>query len=260
MKKGLSVPSLFALTILVAGGLAAAFYVLNNPNTLSFPGKSSTSTTMGENIRPAPILAPPSISWTTKPEAMPGGAIKMGFKVDGSAMLQDIRMRITPAASVPGADKQTDVMDVPAYALPRKSVEWDGNMDLTGSLLAGMPVMLQLEAEDADKRVSRSEEVMLTLPERTFNNPLAKAIYSARKMLQDDPTKRLDALRALAVLLQGRDHFKDHDLTLLTLRSAAVRIALDKSDEGLRSALDLLWHAAIMFEENQVRLAVRYRN
>ncbi len=80
---------------------------------------------------------------------------------------------------------------------------------------------------------------------------MAQALYTLRKGLQQDPnTRRNDALRALAGLLQQRGNFDNQDLTLLTLRSAAVRIALDNTDEGLQSALDLLWHAALLFEEN----------
>ena len=57
-------------------------------------------------------------------------------------------------------------------------------------------------------------------------------------------------LKTLAALLGQPVLFTDQDLTLLTLRSAAVRIALDTSPDGMKTSLDLLWHAALLFEEN----------
>jgi len=110
---------------------------------------------------------------------------------------------------------------------------------------------VQIIAQDNDKREGSSETVSITLPEHTFHHPVAKTIYSLRKGLREDPqNKRLETLRSLAVLLQQRNNFEKNELTLLTLRSAAVRIALDKTNDGLRTALDLLWHAAVLFEDS----------
>lgn len=204
-----------------------------------------------ETARPDPTLAPPVVSWTTPPENAAQGRIAMAFKIGASAPLRSVKISISPVVQPPGMYVDKEIMEVPTYIIGRKSLDWDGQIDLTGSLLAGMPVVLQIIAQDNDRREGQSDTVSITLPEHNFNHPVAKAIYSLRKTLREDPqNKRLDALRGLAVLLQQRDNFEHNELTLLTLRSAAVRIALDKTNDGLRSALDLLWHAAILFEDS----------
>ncbi len=200
-------------------------------------------------------LSAPAIQWVRQPSAGERGRLSMAFKVEASTPLRTLQVHIMPIVKMNGLNTEKDVRDVPAWLLTQKTINWDGEMDLTASPLAGQPVTVEIQAVDEDKREASSDVVSITLPERNFNQPLAKAIYNLRKALREEPEKRNDALRALATLLQQRDRFDGHELTLLTLRSAAVRIALDRSDDGLRSALDLLWHAAVLFEQDQVKVA-----
>lgn len=203
-----------------------------------------------ETARPDPNLAPPVVSWVAQPQHSAQGRVAMAFKIGASAPLRSVKISITPVVQMSGIYIDKEVMEVPTYIIGRKSLDWDGQLDLTGSILAGTPVVLQIIAQDSDRREGTSDTVSITLPEHNFNHPVAKAIYSLRKNLREDPqNKRLETLRGLAVLLQQRDNFEHNELSLLTLRSAAVRIALDKTNDGLRTALDLLWHAAVLFED-----------
>lgn len=204
-----------------------------------------------------PNLAPPSIEWVKKPETKEQGRISLAFKVRSDAPVRSLKLAIAPIVKQDGLSLDADFRDVPSFFLGRTLIDWDGKVDLTASLLAGMPVTLQVVVEDQDRRKGESDLVSITLPERSFNSPLAKSLYEARRLIQKDPSKKLESLKVLAGVLQQRENFQGRDLTLLALRSAAVRIALDQSDAGLRSALDLLWHAAVMFEENQPRFAVK---
>jgi hypothetical protein len=215
---------------------------LNHSETASAPEQ--------ETSKADPSLAPPVVSWVTQPQAGAQNRIAMAFKIGASAPLRSVKISISPVVKMSVIDVDKEVMDIPTYFIGRKSLDWDGQLDLTGSLLAGSPVVLQIMVQDSDKREGLSDTVSITLPEHNFNHPVAKAIYSLRKALREDPqNKRLETLRGLAVLLQQRDNFEHNELVLLTLRSAAVRIALDKTNDGLRTALDLLWHAAILFDD-----------
>lgn len=196
-------------------------------------------------------LAPPVVTWVSGPQTSAQNRVAMSFKVSASAPLRSVKVSITPVVKPIGMEIDKEMMDIPTYFIGHKTLDWDGQLDLTGSLLAGTPVVLQIIAQDGDKREGISDTVSVTLPEHTFNHPVAKTIYSLRKSLREDPqNKRLETLRSLALLLQQRDNFEHNELTLLTLRSAAVRIALDKTKDGLRTALDLLWHAAVLFEDS----------
>ena len=242
------------LAIIVVAGVAESALWKNDATRFQQSldqGVLTTEQTASTQAKRAdPTLAPPSISWVTSPQGAAQNRIAMAFKVGASAPLRSVKISITPVVKMPGIEVGKEVMDVPTYFIGRKSLDWDGQIDLTRSLLAGGPVVLQIIAQDNDKREGLSDTVSITLPEHNFNHPVAKAIYGLRKTLKDEPhAKRLETLRSLAMILQQRDNFENQELTLLTLRSAAVRIALDRSTDGLRSALDLLWHAAILFED-----------
>jgi hypothetical protein len=207
------------------------------------------------------ITAPPVVTWVEKPGIAAQNRLKMIFRVEASSPLQNIEVHVLPIVKSPGVMIDKDVITVPSFFTGRKTLEWNGQVDVTHSLLAGNPVTLQIVAHDEKNQSGGSDLIAMTLPEHSFTNPVARAIYTVRKRLQEDPeNRRMDTLRILAGLLQQRDAFKNHELTLLTLRSAAVRIALDKSDEGLRSSLNLLWHAAVLFEEDPVRVAQKNAN
>ena len=265
-KRNLSLFLLLFAALAVTTGLTA----LGIPEIRArIPGAEAFYTRLAENIpRPdilgqIPVLpesvaasAVPVVTWVEKPEATNQGRLKMVFKIDAASPLQKIKLHVSPTVKLPGLPIDEDVVDVPSFFVGRKSLEWNGQLDVTPSFLAGTPVTMRIIAEDEEKQSGASDIVSATLPERHFTTPLAQAVYTLRKGLREDPeNKRLDALRALAGLLQQREAFKNNELMLLTLRSAAVRIALDKSDEGLRGALDLLWHAAVIIEENHVRIA-----
>lgn len=253
MKKSNALSILFGA--MVVAGVAASVVWQHETRELlarylpSMPAPQETANT--QSTAPSPMLAPPTISWVAQPQVAQAGRLAMSFKVDASAPLKVVKILITPVVKLPGVENAKDIVEVPTFSAGKKTLDWDGQLDLTGSTLAGVPVTMQIIAEDSDKREGLSDTVSITLPEHNFSNATAKAIYDLRKALRDDPhNKRLETLRALAGLLQQRDSFENHGLTLLTLRSAAVRIALDKSDDGLHTALVLLWHAAILFEDS----------
>lgn len=202
-----------------------------------------------------PVLAPPAISWVRPPQPSERGRLNMAFKVESSTPLRNLKVEIAPIVKLPGTPAEKDSRDVPTWLLGQKTINWDGEIDLTASPLAGTPVTIEIVATDDDRRSANSETVSLTLPERVFTHRIAKSLYMLRKALRQEPDRRNEALRALAAVLQQRENFEHQELTLLTLRSAAVRIALDRSEEGLNSALDLLWHAAVLFEQDQMRVA-----
>jgi hypothetical protein len=214
--------------------------------------------TSAEQKAPAP-KATPTIRWTAPAEILPSGRLRLAFKAESSSPLRILQIKIGPATSVPGMSMEAELHNIPTWLMGNKSIDWDGEVDLTSSLLAGQTTSVQIVAVDDDSRIGTSESATLALPERQFSQPLASALYTLRKSLYEDPAKRGQALKALASLLQQRGPFENQDLTLLTLRSAAVRIALDDSRDGLKSALDLLWHAARLFEENPSNVTVSLR-
>lgn len=263
MEKKRHIQPLFVLAVGLTACVALGVWVQRStPGLFAMADKTATEQAAVAASEPAKNLivsgAPPKIDWIKQPFGVEQGRVGMAFTIMASAPIRSLELRIIPTEKLHGLGMQAEDIPLQSFMLNRKAISWDGQIDLTGSLLAGTQVRLQLVTEDQDSRKSESLPYSIALPERAFSNQAAREIYTLRKMLQQDPdTKRMESLRALAGLLQKRETFNGQDLALLTLRSAAVRIALDKSDDGLRSALDLLWHAAVLFEENQLQVAVK---
>jgi hypothetical protein len=244
MKSRLFFFAIIAAIIVAVLGLSGTF------GPLKLPG-NETETASSQRIVPSSIAAP-SVRWTAETKPSNNGKLHLSFRVESSSPVASLQLRIAPVTPAQtGMKIEKELREIPTWLIGNKAIDWDGDIDLTGSLMAGQQVEVQVVAVDDDKRTGASSPIKLDLPEHRFTQPIAQVLYSLRKGLQQDPLgHRNEALRALAVILQQRPSFENQDLTLLTLRSAAVRIALDESAEGVQSALDLLWHAALLFEEN----------
>ena len=73
--------------------------------------------------------------------------------------------------------------------------------DLSPHPWAGLPVEIRLVATDALGQTGESEPVRITLPERVFRNPVARAIIDQRKELVEGSESR----RAVAEILDDLD-------------------------------------------------------
>ena len=62
--------------------------------------------------------------------------------------------------------------------------------DLTAHPWAGLPVELRAVARDALGQIGASAPVAMTLPERKFDHPVARAIIEQRKRLAQDRRQR----------------------------------------------------------------------
>jgi hypothetical protein len=244
------------LFLLVPVAAVAAYVAISGRVHFDTPSTTQQAATEQKTL---PAKTTPAIRWVAPAEILPNGRLRLAFKAESSSPLRVLQIKIGPAVSRPDSQPEAELHNIPTWLMGNKSIDWDGEVDLTSSLLAGQATSIQIVAVDNDSRIGTSESTTLSLPERRFTQPLASALYTLRKSLNEDPSKRGPALKALASLLQQRGPFENQDLTLLTLRSAAVRIALDNSKEGMKSALDLLWHAARLFEENPSNVTLSLR-
>lgn len=136
-------------------------------------------------------------------------------------------------------------------------VETRAFLDLTAHPRAGLPVVLRLEAVDGAGNRGRSGPLAVVLPEREFRHPLARRIVELRRSLVEDP--RRWALVALE--LQALGH-SDAAARLgaavpLAIFVTSARLLQDRTPEGRRSAVDLMWETALLIEEGALSIAER---
>jgi uncharacterized protein (TIGR02302 family) len=129
--------------------------------------------------------------------------------------------------------------------------------DFTPHKWAGLPVTMVLEAEDAAGQTGRSQKQNITLPERPFEHPVARALIEQRKHLASMSVESRIVARTLRVISAFPDEYDDDSVVTLSLRSAVRRLELNSSDKAVEEVIDILWDTALRIEDGVLSLAER---
>jgi hypothetical protein len=118
-------------------------------------------------------------------------------------------------------------------------------------------VEIHLEALDALNQMGKSEALTVTLPERLFHHPFAKALIDQRKELTIRPKDR-DVVAETLSDLSARPAFYDDDkVVFLGLRIASIRLQRGEPKTAIPSVQQLLWDLALRLEDGHATLAQR---
>ena len=105
-----------------------------------------------------------------------------------------------------------------------------------------MRVELTLVAKDFAGQIGKSETIEITLPERRFTKPLARAVIEQRRKLVEDPRDRLLIAKAIdALTLEPEDFIEDLQVFLgpaLGLLAASARGHAHRPQQRDRPALE----------------------
>src|SRR5688572_26870518 len=131
--------------------------------------------------------------------------------------------------------------------------------DLTAHPWAGLPVELRAVARDALGQIGASAPVAMTLPERKFYHPVARAIIEQRKRLAKDAgASALQVARRLVQLMSQPDAFDHNITTFMALDFAIKRLTSDPmSKEELAGVQQLMWDTALALEDGGISMAMR---
>jgi uncharacterized protein (TIGR02302 family) len=215
----------------------------------------------------------PKISLLKDPERMPRGALKLTFKVEDDYGIASASARITrvpskagdPATSwarpkKKGARPPLEKPPTLTLRLPRinaKSAEGASYHELSGHPWAGMRVRMVLSAKDQAGQVGKSAPIEFVLPQRRFDNPIARAIVEQRRHLIEDPRNREQVVIGLDAIAAEPDGFFPDRHAYLGLRSAYWRLVRDHTRAGMKSVVDQLWHVALRLEDGNLSEAER---
>jgi len=193
--------------------------------------------------------APPIAAFTEAPaRAQRGLAVRVPWRAEDdwgvAALRAELRLAARPDAPPIALD-----MTLPS-ASPREA-RGLAQPDLSAHPWAGLPVSIRLIAQDGAGQQGLSEDVQLTLPERSFNHPVARAMIEVRKALSLSPSQRSPALRELERLANEPDAFEHDAGTLLALRTTRGQLQRDRRPEAVAEVQELLWEAALALEEGR---------
>jgi uncharacterized protein (TIGR02302 family) len=114
---------------------------------------------------------------------------------------------------------------------------------------------MTLTARDEAGNEGRSQPRELTLPQRIFVKPLARALIEQRRNLALDAETKPLVLTALDALSIAPERFTPESGTFLGLRSIYHDLEYAKSDDALREVVARLWDMAVQLEDGNVSQA-----
>ena len=91
----------------------------------------------------------------------------------------------------------------------------------------------------------------LTLPERSFNHPVARRVIAVRKALSLDPGARRPARRDLEAIAAAPEAFEHDVTTYLACAPPAPASIVDRRPEAVAEVQEILWEIALALEEGR---------
>ncbi|MCG8652014.1 MAG: DUF4175 domain-containing protein, partial [Pirellulales bacterium] len=201
----------------------------------------------------------PEVSMPRAPQPTQRSALRIDYLAndDYGVEKMSIRLERVDGNAQPVEGQEPFSIDVPVSTNGQARVQGTIFRDLTPHRWAGEKVALSLSATDAIGQTGTSKSVLLTLPEKLFTHPVARAIVEERKKL-DGSGENLDEVRGGLRGIASAIHLYDGDFVVfLALASARSRLVRDPTADGVESVRDLLWETALALEDGDISLAER---
>jgi uncharacterized protein (TIGR02302 family) len=201
---------------------------------------------------------PPSVAFAGPITQTGRGALRLAYEAADDYGIATLTLAMK-LASPSAADTLPVEIELPAPSGAGKT-QLHTNLDLTAHPWAGLPVKLTLKAKDGAGQLGESAAQTVTLPERVFNDPLARALIAARKNLMRDPGTVPVVEGAISQVIGAL--VENNRPSGLTLALSAAYWTLregDQSDEDHLHAAGLMWAVAIALEDGvtgEARLAL----
>jgi uncharacterized protein (TIGR02302 family) len=197
---------------------------------------------------------PPKISLAKDPEPQNRGQLALSYRLEDDYGVAEAHATFALKDPATGARPLFGPPDYP-LALPQARTR-NGVGQTTKELgehpWAGAKVELTLTAKDDAGNEGRSEPFELTLPERIFVNPLARALIEQRRDLSLDAEARDRVLIALDALAIAPEKFTPEVPVYLGLRTLFWNLASAKSDDDLRGVVKRMWDTAVQIEDGNL--------
>jgi uncharacterized protein (TIGR02302 family) len=197
----------------------------------------------------------PQVEFASPPEASRRNALKIEYHaLDDYGLTGVLARLLRPAGEATPRDADLEL----TLPMTGRNMRDGGTVtfhDLTAHPWAGLPVEIALEARDALGQTGVSDRLTLTLPERSFNHPVAGEIIDQRKLLTLAPDDRLSVAEGLTAIAGRPGRYAEDLVVFMALMSARSRLVHDKSEDTVTSVQELLWDTALRLEDGSLSLA-----
>ena len=205
---------------------------------------------------------PPNISLRGEPKSDSKGALTLGYKIDddygvlsAEAQFATPIIQGKPVTGRPLVEAPKMPLALPSAAGGLGEGETTG--DLSEHPWAGARVTMRLSARDEGGNEGLSDPVEITLPQRAFVKPLARALVEQRRNLVLAPDDRKRVLLSMDALLFLPEKFDLPSSIYLGLRTINQRLKIARNDADLLSVADLMWEMALRLEDGDLSQAER---
>lgn len=197
-----------------------------------------------------PDLAPSAA--LEEPEVTERAALRLVYTGTDDFGVADLRLVVTQG-------QESLELPLTVQGADPRQVKGTAFQDLTAHPWAGLPVELRAVARDALGQIGASAPVAMTLPERKFYHPVARAIIEQRKKLAQSAGNARPVARSLRQLQLQPDAFDGDIVTFMALDFAARRLsgAEPPAKEDLAEVQQLMWDTALALEDGGVSMAMR---
>lgn len=203
--------------------------------------------------------AAPVITVEGDPKTMEKGELQFTLKTSDDYGVSDVTMHMELDAVVEDKPMGSSVDDTRAVmSAPGAEQELRPLYDLAWHPWAGLSVIITFTAHDHLGQSTTSEPVKITLPERSFNHPVAAGLIKLRKKLAWTPeASAAEVATQLKTLLPRPDSFANDLVVFLSIRSMASRLEYAPDIETATAVIAQLWDTAIRIEDGNLPLAAR---
>ena len=204
----------------------------------------------------------PTIVSTEEPRANLSGSLTLAYHTEDRFGLASARADFTRPHQGPGPAPRT-LAPPPQVALqlpPTANGVGDGHttVDLSEHPWAGAKVTMRLSAVSISGKTGESPPIEVTLPQRIFHNPLARALVEQRRNLILDPDHApKQVVTALTGLAIAPELFDTPANVYLGLKQAKTSLEHARSDADLLDVAALLWAMAQQLEDGDATQAQR---
>ena len=196
----------------------------------------------------------PAIAITARPRNNARGTMTLAYRAeDDYGVVGAQALFAAKSAGRPLYPPPRLPLDLPAGA--GGLGEGRATLDLADSPYAGAKATMRLAAKDAAGNEGLSDPVEITLPQRQFVKPLARALAEQRRILALTPDARANVRAALEALAIAPEMFETPSGVHLGLRAARRSLEGQRSDDELRGVADMLWAMALTVEDGDTSAA-----
>jgi len=200
---------------------------------------------------------PPTIAFAQPPKGTPRSALRLDYRAGDDYGVETVKAVIRRAGDRSEEDGPEELveLELPLPGLHLKEAQATSYHDLSPHPWAGLPVEIRLVATDALGQTGESAPAPMTLPERTFNHPIARAIIDQRKELAKDPRSAEIVAEVLGDLNKRPVLYRDDTAVYLALRLAQNWLTHGRDKDTISVVEQMLWDTALRIEDGRMALA-----